>query len=68
MWEAVGVEVLIGRRNFEQLFGKTIKNSSRQMRQPYAFAANESTQSDYKQLRIGINNFIIRLMLNPRVT
>ena len=22
------------------------------MRQPYAFAANESTQSDYKQLRI----------------
>ena len=48
----MGVEVLIGHRNFEQLFCKTIKNSSRQMRQPYAFAANESTQSDYKQLRI----------------
>ena len=48
----MAVKVLIEHRNFEQLFCTTIKNFSRQMRQPYVCVANESNQSDYKQLRL----------------
>ena len=47
-----GCQVLTGHRNFEQFFCKTIKNSSGQMLLPYAYVANKSTQSDYKQLRL----------------
>ena len=37
---------------FRTTFVKQKKNSSGQMLLPYAYVANKSTQSDYKQLRL----------------